>query len=267
MTEPFHQPRKRFGQHFLRDQTILQKMTHAIDPKPEQHLVEIGPGEGVLTAFILPLCTKMDAIEIDRDLVRHLQQRFHHYPQFHVHAHDVLKFDWRRLTTTPHSLRIMGNLPYNISTPLLFNLFNVIDLIQDMHFMLQKEMVLRMTARVGDSNYNRLSVMTQYFCHNERLFDIPPSAFFPPPQVDSAVIEMHPRTPDIIAKSTPLLATLVRTAFNQRRKTIHNAIKTLITTQHLQDLGIDDQLRPQQLTINNFVKISNFLYDSQVCSK
>lgn len=264
MTEFYHQPRKRFGQHFLRDQNILRKITQAIHPKANQHLVEIGPGEGVLTAHILPLCHQLDAIEIDRDLIQSLQQQFQQYAQLQIHHQDVLKFNWHTLTRRPHSLRVIGNLPYNISTPLLFHLFPALELIQDMHFMLQKEVVLRMTANVGDSNYSRLSVMTQYFCNNELLFEIPPSAFFPPPKVQSAFIRMQPRTPEISAKNIVLFSDVVRTAFTQRRKTIHNALKPLFTAPTwAKELNIDHHLRPQQLSVCQFVKIANFLHHTQ----
>lgn len=262
-----HIPRKRFGQHFLRDPNILRKIVAAIAPQPEQHIVEIGPGEGVLTALILPNLKKMDVIEIDRDLVLLLQNRFKDNKKLQIHQQDVLKFDWHMLTRVPHALRIVGNLPYNISSPLLFKLFSVLDLIYDMHFMLQKEVVLRMTAEVGAENYNRLSVMTQYYCQNERLFDISPAAFYPPPKVDSAIVRMTPRTPELVAKSIAVFSDVVRTAFNQRRKTLHNCLKTMITSSELTQLNIDNNLRPQRLTVNDFVKIANFLYDKELAAQ
>lgn len=254
-----HLPRKRFGQHFLRDPNVLQRIAYAIDAKPTQHVVEIGPGEGVLTDYLVASGCRLDLIEIDRDLAQHLRQRFGQHPSLHLINQDVLTVDFNALTTEPHSLRVVGNLPYNISSPLLFKLFTQLDCIADMHFLLQKEVVERLIAPVGDTHYNRLSVMTQYFCDNEALFDVPPDAFYPPPKVNSAVIRMLPRTPAVVALDLATLEHVVRTAFNQRRKTLHNALKTVLDDHALRALGIDPTLRPQALSVDQYVQISNFV--------
>lgn len=259
MTIP-HLPRKRFGQHFLRDAKVLQRIAQAIAAQPGQHVVEIGPGEGVLTDYLVASSCQLTLIEIDRDLAQALQQRFAGNTNVSLINQDVLQVDFAQWSSAPHSLRVVGNLPYNISSPLLFKLFAYCDSIADMHFLLQKEVVERMTAPVGDANYNRLSVMTQYFCDNEALFDVPPSAFYPPPKVDSAVIRMVPRTPTVIAQDLPTLELVVRTAFNQRRKTIHNALKTLLDDAALHALKIDPMQRPQTLSVDAYVRISNYLH-------
>lgn len=255
-----HQPRKRFGQHFLRDPKVLQRIAHAIHAQPGQSVIEIGPGEGVLTDYLVASGCDLTLIEIDRDLAALLQQRFAAHSQVKLVNQDVLTVDFQQWHSAPHSLRVVGNLPYNISSPLLFKLFNFIALIADMYFLLQKEVVDRMTAPVGEADYNRLSVMTQYFCDNEALFDVPPEAFFPPPKVNSAVVRMVPRTPTVTALDLATLELVVRTAFNQRRKTIHNALKTLIDDKALKLLGIDPAHRPQNLSVDNYVQISNHLY-------
>lgn len=252
-----HQPRKRFGQHFLRDTHVLDQLQHFIHPESHQHLVEIGPGEGVMTERLAPYVQRLDVIEIDRDLAAGLSRR---WPKIFVHTCDVLRFDF---TSLGENLRVVGNLPYNISSPLLFHLFQYLDRIEDMHFMLQKEVVLRMTAEVGDKNYNRLSVMTQYFCDNEFLFEVKPEAFFPPPKVDSAVVAMRPRTTRLKAENMDLFGKIVQTAFNFRRKTLHNCLKGIATDEQLRQSGLNPGQRPQELTVDDFVNLSNLLYHSQ----
>jgi len=255
-------PRKRFGQHFLRDPQVLSRIQQAISPLPNQHIVEIGPGEGVLTQLLFAHVKQLDIIEIDRDLIAVLQQKYADHSNLKIHNSDVLRFNFASLSSTPQSLRIVGNLPYNISSPLIFKLFSHLDLIEDMHFMLQKEFVLRMTAKVGDSNYNRLSVMTQYFCDNILLFEIKPSAFSPPPKVDSAFVRMLPKKPELSATDLSLFALVVKQAFMHRRKTLSNCLKKLIDSATLEKVGIDPKLRPQQLSVNDFVSISNYLASS-----
>lgn len=254
-----HQTRKRFGQHFLRSSEVLQQIVDAIQPKAPDHLVEIGAGEGVLTRLLLPHCQQLDSIEIDNDLVPRLKKEFQRNSHFFIHHQDVLTFELSSLNTPNKHLRIVGNLPYNISSPLLFRLFNEIHRIQDMHFLLQKEVVLRMTAAVGSKNYNRLSVMTQYFCENLLLFDVDRSAFSPPPKVDSSVVRMIPRTPSLIANNVSKLSDVVKTAFTHRRKTLKNCFKELIPEETLLKLDINPQSRPQELAVSDFVKISNQL--------
>lgn len=254
-----HRPRKRFGQNFLRDHMVLENIIHAVHPQKMEHLVEIGPGEGVLTQRLLPLTQKLDIIEIDRDLVAALTARYGNVTHLKIHSADALKFDFHTLYSG-ELLRIIGNLPYNISTPLLFHLFAQIEWIQDMHFLLQKEVVERLCAPVNGEHYGRLSVMAQYFCDCESLFHVPPTAFFPQPKVDSCVIRMIPlRNSTIIAKNIDTLSYVVQQAFAYRRKTIHNSLKSLVTTALLNQLHINPGARAQELSVDDFVRISNAL--------
>ena len=255
--------RKRFGQHFLHDCFILQKMICAINPKKTDTLVEIGPGYGALTDYLIPECDKLVLVEIDRDLVAFLRERYHQKKNIIIFQEDALQFNFSTLKTNT-LIRMIGNLPYNISTPLLFDLFPQINYIQDMHFMLQKEVVMRITASVGSSHYGRLSVMAQYFCDNTYLFTILPKAFIPSPRVESAVIRMIPRrhlipTTTTAAKNVEQLSRVVREAFSYRRKTVGNALKKLLNGSQWSLVKINPQLRPQELTVEHFVRISNIL--------
>lgn len=252
-------PRKRFGQHFLHDPNILQKIISAISPQTNDHFVEIGPGRGVLTAALLSTGIHLDAVEIDRDLVHYLQLRFIDEKNLHLHQQDALEFDFASLIRNQQKLRIVGNLPYNISTPLLFKLFTHFDYIQDMHFMLQKEVAKRLTASVGDSVYGRLSVMAQYFCHCTSLFTVSANSFSPPPKVESAFVRLIPHQQQPNATHFENFTTIVREAFNYRRKTLANALKRLVTTEQLIAIGIDPKTRPQELTVEDFVKISHII--------
>lgn len=253
-----HRPRKRFGQNFLQDQAVLAQMVDAINPRPNQHLVEIGPGQGALTQHIEPICPQLDLIEIDRDLVEHLQQHYANHKTLQIHQADVLSFDFNQLIKNGQKLRIVGNLPYNISTPLIFHLFTQISSIEDMHFLLQREIVARITSAVGDSNYGRLSIMVQYFCQPEGLFDVEASAFYPPPKVQSTFIRLIPhKKTSVIAEDFTLFSHVVKQAFSQRRKTVANSLKPFISAQQLNALNIDPKFRPQQLSIEQFVRISN----------
>lgn len=252
-------PRKRFGQHFLRDPNVLNKLLSVIAPKPTDHLVEIGPGQGVLTELLLPTVKRLDAIEIDRDLITVLEERFSGNNNLRIHQADALKFDLNTIETDNKRLRIVGNLPYNISTPLLFKLFSYGNLIQDMIFMLQKEVVDRLTATPGSHDYGRLSVMAQYFCENSELFTVGPGAFSPPPKVESAVVCLIPRQHTHPVNDLNLLAAIVREAFSYRRKTLRNCLKKYISVEDLQALNIDPIKRPQELTVEDFVKISNMV--------
>ncbi len=258
-------PRKRFGQNFLQDQNIVQKIITAIAPQEGQHIVEIGPGFGALTTQLLPIVKTMDAIELDRDLIPKLQNTCSNLGQLNIHQADVLKFDFKKLgratgratSQSPVRLRIIGNLPYNISTPLIFHLLKQIDCISDMHFMLQKEVVDRLAAQPGTKIYGRLSVMVQYFCQVTKLFTVPPSAFYPQPKVYSAFVRLipHKKIP-IPAKDIKILENVVKQAFSQRRKTIQNSLKKLISSEQLINLNINPKLRPEQLSVEDFVKIS-----------
>jgi 16S rRNA (adenine1518-N6/adenine1519-N6)-dimethyltransferase len=249
-------PRKRFGQHFLHDPNILQKIIAAISASPNDHFVEIGPGRGALTAALLSTGVTLDAVEIDRDLVTYLQQTFAHDKKFSVHQADVLEFNFSSLITHQQKLRIIGNLPYNISTPLLFKLFACLNHIQDMYFMLQKEVVLRLTAPVGDSVYNRLSVMSQYFCDCTLLFNVSANSFSPPPKVESAFVRLVPHQ-TLTDAHFETFSAVVKEAFTYRRKTLANSLKRLVSAEQLKSIGIDPQARAQELTVADFVKISN----------
>lgn len=251
--------RKRFGQNFLHDQNIIGKIITAIAPKEHEHIVEIGPGLGALTTKLLPLAKTMDAIELDRDLIPKLQHACRDLGELKIHQGDVLKFDFATLSNK-HLLRLVGNLPYNISTPLLLHVLKQIEYIQDMHFMLQKEVAERIAATSGTKDYGRLTVMVQYFCQVQMLFTVPPTAFYPVPKVDSAVVRLIPHEKIALpAKNIDNLEKLVKQAFSQRRKTLRNTLKGLITVAQLEQLNIDPQLRAERLTVGEFVKLSNLL--------
>lgn len=259
-----HKPRKRFGQNFLHDQNVIQRIVNAIAPQQGDHIVEIGPGQGALTSQLLPVVGSMDAVELDRDLLEPLQQTCASLGQLTIHSADALKFDFCSLTANNKPrLRVVGNLPYNISTPLLFHLMEQRHCIKDMHFMLQKEVVDRITAQPGNGQYGRLGIMLQYYCQAERLFTVPPGAFFPPPKVDSAVFRLTPHAkPAYPAKDEALLSRIVSLSFSQRRKTIRNNLKGTIDESVLTELGIDPGLRPERLELEQFVKLANWLADN-----
>lgn len=254
-----HIPRKRFGQHFLHDKLYIQQIIEAIDPKPDQHLVEIGPGQGALTLPMLKKTEEIDVIELDWDLIPALKIRCLGKGALIAHQADALEFDFSSLVKNSEKLRIIGNLPYNISTPLIFHLLKYASIITDMHFMLQKEVVDRMSAKPSTKEYGRLSVMVQYHCVVHALFNVPPQAFYPPPQVESAFLRLIPATSKHLqAIDYSFFAEVVKTAFSHRRKTIRNSLKTLIADDDWANLQIDPQLRPEQLTVIDFVNISNF---------
>lgn len=253
-----HRARKRFGQHFLQDNHVIEQTIAAIAPRADQHLVEIGPGFGVLTHKLLPKVLKFDAIEIDRDLAQYLQQQIKPSPQYSLHITDALDFDFKQLT--PQPLRIVGNLPYNISTPLLFHFLQSTDVIQDMHFMLQKEVVERITATPNSKNYGRLSIMVQYYYDAMKLFTVPANAFKPQPKVDSAVLRLIPYIDKpFTAKDETIFSRVVKLAFTHPRKILNNNLQTLITSEQLSGLSIASWQRPQQLSIANYVTIANYL--------
>jgi 16S rRNA (adenine1518-N6/adenine1519-N6)-dimethyltransferase len=257
MTE--HRARKRFGQHFLHDRGIVQRILDAFDPQPGETLVEIGPGPGALTRPLLECCTSLHVVELDRDLAARLRADFPH-EQLVVHEADALKFDFCSLVPASGGLRIIGNLPYNISTPLLFHLLDQKRCIGDMLFMLQKEVVDRMAAAPGGKDYGRLSVMIQSQLHVEKLFDVRPGAFTPPPKVDSSVVRLVPHVlPPIQVRDADAFAHVVRVAFAQRRKTLRNNLKGLMTAETLESLGIDPQRRAETLTLGEFAAITNAL--------
>jgi 16S rRNA (adenine1518-N6/adenine1519-N6)-dimethyltransferase len=258
ITQPEHQARKRFGQNFLHDPHVIRKIVHAIGAQPGQHLLEIGPGQGALTIPLINSGARLDVVELDRDLAAWLQNHFADCERFTLHTGDVLKFDPHTITQETRSLRVIGNLPYNISTPCLFHLLESEALIDDMTFMLQKEVVQRMAATPEDEAYGRLSVMVQYFCEVHHLFDVPPGAFKPAPKVTSAIVRLRPhRQLQHRADDTALLRDLVRTAFSQRRKTLRNCIKPLISDFDPKQLPIDLSLRPENLSVADYVRLTN----------
>ena len=253
-----HRARKRFGQHFLHDKNIIDKILRAIDPQQDDNLLEIGPGQGALTLPLLNYCEQLTAVELDRDLIPLLQQGAAHGGKLNVINADILKFE---IDSLPRSkdLRIVGNLPYNISTPLMFHLMDSISQIQDMHFMVQKEVGKRIVAEVGSRNYGRLSVMIQYFCHCQYLFDVAPGCFTPPPKVDSAIIRLTPHTTPIASVNDfTIFSEIVRTAFSQRRKTISNSLKSILPPEALDACQIDRRLRAENLTLQDFASLSNY---------
>jgi 16S rRNA (adenine1518-N6/adenine1519-N6)-dimethyltransferase len=251
-----HIPRKRFGQHFLHDHNILRRIVETISPQPGQRIVEIGPGEGALTFPLLRVAKKMTAIELDRDLIESLRTRAAAIGELDLISADVLTVDFTALAAGS-PLRIVGNLPYNISTPILFHCLDHAAAIEDMHFMLQKEVVDRMAAPPGSRVYGRLSVMLQLRCTVEPLLHVPPSAFRPPPKVDSAIVRLVPlppeRLPDVEIR---LLTDIVRAAFSQRRKTISNSVSKLATPDDLRDADIDPRARAEQLAPADFVRLA-----------
>jgi len=253
-----HRPRKRFGQHFLHDPNIIRAIVSAINPKPGETVVEIGPGLGAITC---PLLQKMGAllvVELDRDVIPLLQKKCGEYGDLTIHQADALDYDFDQLATRPRSLRVVGNLPYNISTPLIFHLLDSANKIQDMHFLLQKEVVQRITAPPGGGDYGRLSVMVQYRCKTEYLFTVGRGAFQPPPKVESAVVRLLPyQEPPYPAQNEKRFSGLVNQAFSQRRKTLRKSLKGLVEDQHFQAAGIDSGKRPEQLSVAEFVALAN----------
>ena len=251
-----HRPRKRFGQNFLHDQGILQKIDHAIRSKLTDHIVEIGPGLGALSERLIDGAGKIDAVELDRDLIEPLKMKFGE--KITIYNTDALKFDFCSLASEGEKLRVIGNLPYNISSPLLFKLFEQRACIEDMYFMLQQEVVERIAAAPGSKSYGRLSIMAQYYCQAESLFHVPPEAFYPPPKVHSAIIRLVPHPhPPVEVNDLKVFEGVIRQAFSQRRKTIRNTLKKLITAEQLSELGVDPKIRPEQIAIEHFARISN----------
>lgn len=254
-----HQPKKRFGQHFLHDHAVINLILRAIQPAADDHMIEIGPGLGALTLPLLDSLQHLTAIEIDRNLYAALLSLPEHRLNV-IHA-DALTVDYAKLGDR---LRLVGNLPYNISTPLILHLLDFSNSILDMHFMLQKEVVSRLAAQPGCKAFGRLSVMVQYVCEVEYLFDVGPAAFDPPPKVESAVIRFTPYRlrpyPEVDRK---ILEALVAQAFSMRRKTLANNLKPLLKSEVIESLGIDSKLRPEQLTILDYVKLAKYLEMSE----
>jgi 16S rRNA (adenine1518-N6/adenine1519-N6)-dimethyltransferase len=252
-----HQARKRFGQNFLVSPGVVRKIIEAIAPKAGDLVVEIGPGLGALTAPLLERLDHLHVVEIDRDLIARLRQA---YPpeRLVIHEGDALAFDF---ATLGERLRIVGNLPYNISTPLLFHLAGFADRVRDMHFMLQKEVVDRMVAAPGGTDRGRLSVMLQYRFDMERLFVVPPGAFNPAPKVDSAIVRLMPEKVGAgdTAKDEALFARVVTAAFSQRRKMLRNTLRELVSEERLAALGIAPTARAEELAVADYIRIADAL--------
>lgn len=256
-----HQARKRFGQNFLVDQNIINHIVRAIHPRTDDNLVEIGPGQGAITEPLLEACEQLQVVELDRDLIPRLESKFRDFPGLRIHQGDALKFDFSQLAGEK-PLRIVGNLPYNISTPLIFHLLQYHGLIGDMHFMLQKEVVARMASEPSKKDYGRLSIMSQYHCKVEHLFDVGPHCFHPAPKVDSAIVRLTPHSVLPYPATNPeLLDKLVRTAFQQRRKTLRNALKSVLQDDFslLDQVAIDANQRPENLSVQDFVRLANLI--------
>ncbi|HWK49113.1 MAG TPA: 16S rRNA (adenine(1518)-N(6)/adenine(1519)-N(6))-dimethyltransferase RsmA [Steroidobacter sp.] len=253
-----HQPRKRFGQHFLHDPGVIGRIVAAIAPQPQDRMVEIGPGLGALTVPLLARLNELHAVEIDRDAIRHLHEITQNDPRLHLHSADVLQFTFAHIYEGER-LRVVGNLPYNISTPLLFHLIEQRERILDMHFMLQKEVVDRMAAAPGSEHYGRLTVMLAPWVRIEPLFDIGPGAFRPPPKVVSTVVRLTPHEQPMQIGDPRQFATVVGAAFSQRRKTLRNSLKPFLDAADIAAAGIDPGLRAEVLSPAEFVALSSRL--------
>ena len=251
-----HVPRRRFGQNFLVDRGIINAIVAAIGPQRSDTVVEIGPGLGALTEPLLACVDHLHVVEIDRDLIARLKQR-HPPERLTIHEGDALAFDFPKIG---RGLRLVGNLPYNISTPLLFHLAAYGDAVRDMHFMLQKEVVERLVAVPGDSDFSRISVMLQYRFHLEWLLDVPPESFDPAPKVDSAVVRLIPKAAaELDARDPGRLERVVQQAFSQRRKMLRNTLKGLLDEAAFAELGIDPTARAEDLAVADYVRIANAL--------
>ena len=262
MSKPHaHKGRKRFGQNFLHDHGVIRRIVDCIGPKKGQRIVEIGAGTGALTEGIISVTKRMDVVELDRDLIPILKVNLFRFPNLMVHEADAMTFDFASVAIE-QSIRVVGNLPYNISTPLIFHLLRQASIIEDMHFMLQKEVVDRLAARPGDSLYGRLSVMAQYYCAVESLFTVGPESFDPAPKVESAIVRMIPhKTFPFPANNMKTIEDTVRIGFHQRRKTLRNNYKSVLDDDDFKTLNIDPILRPERLNVEEFVRIANCIHN------
>lgn len=258
-----HRPRKRFGQHFLHDRSVVDRIVRAIGPRPGETVVEIGPGEGALTDALLARSQSLHVVELDRDLAARLRARYEGDPRVRVHQGDALDFDFRELAPSGHALRVVGNLPYNVSTPLLFHLLDQSRAIADMHFMLQREVVDRIVAAPGGADYGRLTVMVALACESEKLFDVSSGAFRPPPRVTSAVVRLRVRAQPPVRLSDPeSFASLVARLFSRRRKTLRNSLRGSLDADAIAALGIDPMARPETLDLAGFAALANAVHGS-----
>ncbi|MGI9303484.1 MAG: 16S rRNA (adenine(1518)-N(6)/adenine(1519)-N(6))-dimethyltransferase RsmA [Gammaproteobacteria bacterium] len=250
-------PRKRFGQHFLHDRHTIERIVAAIAPYRGQRMLEIGPGLGAITVPLLAQLASLDVVELDRDLIPRLEARCAPHGTLKVHNADILTFDIEAICAQAGGLRIVGNVPYNISTPLLFHLLESTDVIRDMHFLLQKEVVDRLAAAPGTRAYGRLSVMAGARTEATRLFDVGPDAFSPPPKVDSAFVKLAPHRESPVAEpERARFALIVSRAFAQRRKTLRNTLKGLLSEKDIAVADIDPGLRAEALSVEQFAKLA-----------
>jgi len=254
---PPHRPRRRFAQNFLHDRGVIARIIAAIGPHPGGHIVEIGPGLGALTAPLLERAGSLDVIELDRDLAQRLDEEFGGRG-LRVRRADVLAVDFRSLAHGEERLRVVGNLPYNISTPVLFHLLGQRELIDDMHFMLQREVVERIVAGPGSRVYGRLSVMIRFACEAQKLFDVGAGAFRPAPRVASALLRLRVRRAPPVAVTDPaLFAATVARCFAQRRKTLRNSLRAVLDQDSIRDAGVDPGARPETLDLEAFAALAN----------
>jgi len=259
-----HVPRKRFGQHFLHDPGVIARIIAAIDPQPDDRIVEIGPGLGAITLPLLARVRQLDAIEIDRDAIRHLNEAVAPHGSLRLHEGDVLRFDLGTLRSDERALRIVGNLPYNISTPLLFRLIEQREHIADLHVMLQKEVIERMGASPGSEHYGRLTVMLAPWLRVEPLFDIGPGAFRPPPRVVSTFARLTPHpVPPIPIEHPRQFAIVVAAAFSQRRKTLRNALKSLLTPHQIEAAGVPPSARAETIAPSGYAALAAQLAEQE----
>ena len=250
-------PRKRLGQHFLHDPAVIRRIVGAIAPRPDDLIVEIGPGRGALTFPLLASGCELHVIEVDRDLAASLRERASRHPNLTVHEADALAFDLARLAPARQRIRVTGNLPYNISTPLLFRLLVELSRIGDMHLMLQREVVDRMVSPPGTRTYGRLSVMVQLDCEVERILHVGPGAFSPAPRVDSALVRLRPKARATLdPASRGRFDTIVRSCFSKRRKTLRNALRGLCDESAIAAAGLDPRARPETLPVEAFVELA-----------
>jgi len=253
-----HQIRKRFGQNFLHDKHVISKIIGAVSPTKDDHILEIGPGFGAITEQLAQSGATLNCLELDTDLAASLKSHYRKYKSVNILEADALKFDLSSIATEKTPLRVVGNLPYNISTPLIFHLLKNSKLIKDMTFMLQLEVIQRMVSKVGSKNYGRLGLMVQYYCEVEHLFNIASDAFVPRPKVVSALARLKPhKASSIKAKDPECLKVVIQTAFNQRRKTVRNSLSTLVSESLLEGIPVNKKLRPENLTLEDYVRISD----------
>ncbi|NRB22768.1 16S rRNA (adenine(1518)-N(6)/adenine(1519)-N(6))-dimethyltransferase RsmA [Shewanella sp.] len=259
-----HTAKKRFGQNFLTDHNIINRIVGAIAPDNDHVMVEIGPGLGALTEPVAESIDKLTVVELDRDLVARLQEHPTLKHKLEIHQGDALNFDFSQLIEEGKELKVFGNLPYNISTPLMFHLFEFAEHIKNMHFMLQKEVVLRLSATPGTKAYGRLTVMAQYHCQVMPVLEVPPRCFTPSPKVDSAVVRLVPyKQKPWPCKDVEFLRRMTTTAFSMRRKTLRNNLKHMISDEEFLGLNIDSSLRPEQITVEQYVSMANMLLNKK----